>query len=92
MSSQLPEGLQALLAQAPAAGGSLPQGLQGESDEQGYTALDCLKDVIDDFPRLLTELQDPKQVEQAVSALKILANIQSQLMSAGQAASGPQAQ
>jgi hypothetical protein len=91
MSGALPEGLQALLSQAPpgGAGPALPQGLQGDNDDQGYSALDCLKDVIDDFPKLLTELSDPKDVETAVSALKLLASIQTRLMQGGSGAPQP---
>lgn len=94
MSLQLPEGLDpAVLAHLAATGAppGLPQGLQDDqSGGSAYGQLDCLKAVIDDFPKLLTELQDPKDVEQAVTALKILAGIQTRLMSAGQA-SGPPA-
>jgi hypothetical protein len=82
MSLQLPEGLDpSALAPPPQA---LPQGLQ--DDQSSGDPLKCVQDVIEDFPQLLTELHDPKHVEMAVSALKILAAIQTQLM----AASGPQ--
>lgn len=67
----------------------LPAGLD---DEQAPSdPLGCLKDVIDDFPKLLTELQDPKDVQDAVKALQILAGIQTRLMSAapGQQQGGP---
>ena len=87
MSLALPEMLQqALAAHAASAGGppaGLPAGLgqppQQDQDE-GYDQLSCLRDVIDDFPRLLTELKDPKDVQDAVSALRLLAGIQTRLM------------
>lgn len=63
----------------PAAQAPPPQALQQPAS--GYDQLQCLQDVLDDFPRLLTELQDPKHVEMAVAAMKTLASIQSQLMS-----------
>jgi hypothetical protein len=95
MSLSLPEGLDpAMLAQLGGGAGAgappLPQGLQDDGD-QASDPLGCLKEVIDDFPRLLTELQDPRDVQDAVKALQILAGVQTRLMSAGQAASGPQA-
>ena len=88
MSLQLPEGMDPAMM---AAGGAppappLPQGL--EDDQPTGDPLGCLKDVIDDFPRLLTELQDPRDVQDAVKALQILAGIQTRLMSGGP--SGPQ--
>ena len=90
MSLQLPEGLDpAVLAQLGGGGGGappLPAGLE-QDDQASGDPLKCVQDVIEDFPRLLTELQDPKHVEMAVSALKILASIQTSLM---QAAGGPQ--
>jgi hypothetical protein len=96
MSLQLPEGIDPqMLAQLAGQGAPpLPQGLQDQAEpgeDQGGTPLDCLKEVIDDFPKLLTELQDPRDVQDAVKALQILAGVQTRLMTAGQAANGPQA-
>jgi len=67
-------------------GGPLPQGL--DDSEPPEDPLACLKDVIDGFPRLLTALQDPKDVQDAVKALQTLAGIQTRLMApqAGNAA------
>lgn len=76
MSLQLPE-----MGPPQGAPPGLPQDLQ--DNPAGDQQLECLQKVLDDFPRLLTELQDPKHVETAVSALKALANIQTQLMSEG---------
>lgn len=96
MSLQLPEGVPPGLAQALQGGQGLPAALQGpppgQDDDQGYSELDCLKDVIDDFPRLLTELTDPKDVQDAVSALRLLAGVQTRLMSAQAGPGGSQPQ
>lgn len=100
MGLSLPEGIDpAMLAQLAAQQGppmppggappALPQGL--EPDSEPADPLSCLKEVIDDFPKLLTELQDPRDVQDAIKALQILAGIQTRLMTAGQAPGGAQA-
>lgn len=86
--------MQALAAQGGQAPQGLPAGLGPDTDggDPGYSELDCLKDVIDDFPKLLTELKDPKDVQDAVSALRLLAGVQTRLMSAQAGPSGAQPQ
>jgi len=85
MSLQIPEGM--------GAGGpppALPQGLQGE-DQAPSDPLGCLKDVLDEFPKLLTELTDPRDVQDAIKAMHVLSGIQTRLMSGGQGQGGAQA-
>lgn len=78
---------------APGVQPPLPQDLltPGDQPDQGAGELACLQKVLDDFPKLLTELQDPQDVEQAVGAMKVLAGIQRRLMQTqgGQGAAPP---
>lgn len=87
MGIQLPEGMPEGMPEGDM-NPSLPAGL--EQGEQGYSELDCLKDVIDDFPRLLTELKDPVDVQDATKAMLILVGIQRRLMQPQQGQSGSQ--
>ena len=85
----LPPGLAQALGQGTPLPAALQAGQPDQDDQGGYSQLDCLRDVIDDFPKLLTELTDPKDVQDAVSALRLLAGVQTRLM-AGQGGAQPQ--
>jgi hypothetical protein len=70
---------------AQAQGGPLPAGLGGGGydQDQQEDPLQVLQKCIQQLPRVIHALPDPKDVEDAVSALKILASIQTRLMKQG---------
>ncbi len=89
MSQMLPPGL----AGGPPdqGGGQLPPQLlamlqgggqdgEDESTAEGSSELDLLQDVMNDLPKLIAALKDPKDVENAITCLRVLAGIQTRLM------------
>lgn len=81
-----PPGLAALLAGA--GGGQPPDNEQAEPATQDG-GLGALQEIIEDFPALLAAMPDPKHVDMAVQAMRILTTIQRDLMGAQ---GGPAAQ
>lgn len=81
-----PPGLAALLAGQGA--GGLPQGAD-PSQAPPDGGLEALQNIIEEFPALLTAMPDPKHVDMAVQAMRILTTIQRDLMGAQ---GGPAAQ
>ncbi len=78
-------------------GGQLPpqilamlQGQGGdESTAEGSSELDTLQEIMNDLPKLISALQDPKDVEQAITCLRVLAGIQTRLMQGSGGAQPP---
>lgn len=63
---------------------------QGQPDQPSPDGgLQTLQEIIEEFPALLAAMPDPKHVDMAVSAMRILTTIQRDLMGAQ---SGPAAQ
>lgn len=74
-----PPGLAALLAGAGQGGGGPEEQQEGSVQDGGLSAL---QEMIEDFPALLAALPDPKHVDLAVQAMRILTTIQRDLMGA----------
>jgi hypothetical protein len=86
----IPPGLAALIAAHQGGGGDADDQAQGGYPNDG--GLQCLQDVITDFPRLLHELTAPADVQAATQALAILTKIQTSLMQNSGASGGPSPQ
>ena len=68
-----------------------PPGMGPTEPDQDDGGLSCVQDTINYFPKLLHELSDPTDVQDAVKALQLLVGIQKRLMT-GSGQGGPQPQ
>lgn len=57
------------------------QGGQTEPDQGGQDPLQVLQEVLNDVHRLIAVLPDPQDTQDAVQALRVLAGVQTRLMS-----------